>query len=113
MRTMRKILKALVLSVAGLLLVVIALAAAIWVKPDLLLNEKRVKQALRFAPAGTEVSWDSFSWTFESEGLWGKKSELALTKLCFQLGETWSGCAPELRIDLSISLRGFHPHITR
>ncbi len=113
MRIIGNILKAAGISILVILLGTLIFLAAIWFRPELLLNEKRARQALHWAPSGTEVSWDSFSWRFHPEGTWAKRSDLTIKGLCFRIGTAISGCVPGLRLDFSFSLRGFHPRITQ
>ena len=113
MRALARILKWLACILGAVLLLAVALVAAVWYRPELLLNETRARQALRYAPAGTEASWQTFAWHFSPEGWLGKRFDLRITGLCFRYGKALSGCAPELHLDVSFSLSHFRPRITR
>jgi autotransporter translocation and assembly factor TamB len=113
LHALKTILKALLLGLAAIALLVVGAVGVVWWKPGLLLNEKRVKQALRWAAPDAEVTWKSFAWSFTPEGALAKRTDLAVEGLCFRRGESLRGCAPELRIGLSFSVSGFRPRITR
>ncbi len=112
MRILGKILRGLAILLGVLLLLILVLLATLWWKPELLLNEARVRQALAWAPAGTKVTWEKFRWDFSGEGWLAKRSDLELRGLCFETAGA-EGCVPVFRLDLSFSLSGFHPRLLR
>jgi hypothetical protein len=109
---MRRILKGLLVFAIALICVIVVFVAALWWTPSLVLNERGVRWALRFAPAGTEVHWKSFAWSFSPAGIWGKTTDLEIHNLCFHYGGV-KGCAPLVKVDASFTFAGFHPRLTR
>lgn len=112
MKWLGKTLRWLGLLIGALLLLLVGAATALWWKPELLLNEARVKQALQWAPEGVSVTWKKFRWDFEREATLAKRSNLEIQGLCFKTF-TAEGCLPEFHLDVSFSLSEFKPRITR
>lgn len=111
---MKRALKFLVITVIALLGAAFAALVTVWEKPELVLRESGVRWALaHFAPAGFEVRWGSFAWSFRTEGWLTKGTRLAVRDLCFRYGKVAEGCAPEVTVDLSFTLAHLRAQILR
>jgi hypothetical protein len=108
-----KILKYLGIFVLGLVVVLAAALTTIWWKPQILLNEKMAKKALKYAPEELKVSWKGFRWDFQRTGFLAKRMDLDLTDLCFSYGPSMEGCAPHFQVDISFAFESLIPSITR
>jgi hypothetical protein len=108
-----RVLKWIGITLLALVLLVVGVLGAIWVRPEFLLNEKRARQALRYAPQDLKVDWKGFRLDFTRLGWRGKRTDLQLKDLCFSYGEQYKGCLPELHVDLSIEFRSLIPSIAR
>lgn len=86
MRTFLRVSKWLGITIAALVALVCLAVLAVWLHPAMLLNERTVRWALRHETAGTEARWSHFSWVFQREGFWGKRSDLEIQGLCFKQG---------------------------
>lgn len=95
-----------------LALLIVGAAATVWWKPEILLNEKRLRQALRWAPAGTEISWTKLALDFRSRGWAAKDIHLTTEGFCFRQTGI-DTCIKSLELDLSVSVKKLRPRITR
>lgn len=108
-----KALKYIGIALLGLVLIVVTLLAALWVRPELLLNETRIRQAMRWAPDDLKVEWKGFRWDFHRDGWLAKRSDLEIRDLCFSYGKQYEGCLPLFHVDVSFAFRSILPSITR
>jgi hypothetical protein len=113
MRVLLRAGKWILVTFFGLAAIVAAAAVLLWEKPTLVLNEKTVRWARRFAPTGTQVDWSFFRWEFSREGWLAKGMRLEIHDLCFRYGAVADGCLPTIAADLSFTVRGFHPRVSR
>lgn len=113
MRILKLVLQSLLLFTLSLVAFLIGLATLLWIKPDILLNEKRIKQALQYTPNELKVSWQTFFLDFRAEGLTGKGIRLSLDGLCVNYAGTVDTCFDEIDLDLGFTIAGFRPALTR
>ncbi len=114
---MKKFLKRFFLGLGALLLLLVvgvaSLAGALWVKPELLLNEKMFRLALRWAPPEWKISWTKLDLRFEKLNWSSKRTLLTLENFCAVNPLVVDTCVADLNLDLSFSLRGLKPKVTR
>ncbi|RZA08387.1 MAG: hypothetical protein EOP11_04955 [Proteobacteria bacterium] len=108
-----KILKWIGITLLALVLILVSLLTAVWLRPELVLNEKRVRQAMRYAPADLKLDWKGFRLDFSRLGWRGKRVDFELKDLCFSYGERFRGCVPEFHVDVSFEFKSIIPSITR
>lgn len=108
-----KILKWIGITLLALVLLIVSAVTAIWVRPEIVLNEKRALQALKYAPKDLKVEWKAFRLDFSRLGWRGKRADFELRDLCFQYGEQYRGCLPEFHVDVSFEFKSLLPSITR
>ncbi len=113
MRALKTTLK--IVLFAGFFVISVALGtlAAVWARPEWLLNEANTKRALAsFAPK-LAARWSGFQWSFDATSVLEKKMLLEISGLCVSKSRDpeLNACFSKLKIDLSFAL-GFSPRIT-
>ncbi len=103
-----KTLKIVLITLCSLLLLVIAVVALFWWKPEILISERSVRSALSFAPDSIQISWTNLNIDFETLSLESKKVHIQSADLCVKFQESIDTCIDEIDVVIQFSLKDFN-----
>ncbi|MFV3410453.1 translocation/assembly module TamB domain-containing protein [Bdellovibrio bacteriovorus] len=111
MAVLKKTLKILVLTVLLLLALLIGALAYVWMRPEVVINEKNVRWALQYAPESLKISWDHLEFKFESPDWTHKRIQVSAKNLCVSYAPLLHTCAPGISIDVAMAFTNWRPQL--
>lgn len=111
MAAFKKTLKILVLTVLVLLLLLAGALAYVWMRPEVVINEKNVRWALQYAPDNLKISWDQLGFHFDSPDWTHKRIQISAKNLCVSYTPLLSTCAPTVSLDIAMAFTNWRPQL--
>lgn len=111
---MALLMKSLKIFVALVLLIFVLLIAGlayVWMKPELVINEKNARWALQYAPDNLKISWDQLSFKFESPDWTHKRIQVSAKNLCVSYAPRLHTCAPAISVDVAMAFTNWRPKL--
>ncbi|MFV8258473.1 translocation/assembly module TamB domain-containing protein [Bdellovibrio bacteriovorus] len=111
MALLKKSLKIFALSLLLLFILLIGALAYVWMRPEVVINEKNVRWALQYAPDNLKISWDELGFKFESPDWSHKRIQVAAKNLCVSYAPLLHTCAPAISVDVAMAVTNWRPHL--
>lgn len=99
---------------AGVFALIAIALAALWIQPEILLNERRIRQAItKFGPQDLKIQWKNLSLQFFADGWREKNVSLSAEGLCLSQVGGLDACISQLDLKFTFSIENWQPTITR
>lgn len=100
------------LKIIFVLLVFTAAAVAyVWMKPQVVINEKNLRWFLQYAPENIKLSWEDLHFEFHNPDWTHKRIQLSARNLCFTYAPMLHTCAPTVSFDVAMAFTNWRPEL--